>query len=200
MVKSDGFKSDGLSESEIITEIASHYKAILQLIGEDVSRQGLVKTPERAAKALWYVTRGYRQNITDVVNGALFENSGSSCIVVVRDIEFYSLCEHHILPFFGHMDIGYIPGENIIGLSKVARIVDMFSRRLQVQEHLTEEVADALMDCIGAQGVIVRTRAHHLCMEMRGVGKQDSTTVTLATRGVFATDRSLREEFFSLVR
>lgn len=200
MVKSDGFKSDGLSESEIITEIASHYKAILQLIGEDVSRQGLVKTPERAAKALWYVTRGYRQNITDVVNGALFENSGSGRIVVVRDIEFYSLCEHHILPFFGHMDIGYIPGENIIGLSKVARIVDMFSRRLQVQEHLTEEVADALMDCIGAQGVIVRARAHHLCMEMRGVGKQDSTTVTLATRGVLATDRSLREEFFSLVR
>ena len=200
MVKSDGFKSDGLSESEIITEIASHYKTILQLIGEDVSRQGLVKTPERAAKALWYVTRGYRQNITDVVNGALFENSGSGRIVVVRDIEFYSLCEHHILPFFGHMDIGYIPGENIIGLSKVARIVDMFSRRLQVQEHLTEEVADALRDCIGAQGVIVRTRAHHLCMEMRGVGKQDSTTVTLATRGVFATDRSLREEFFSLVR
>ena len=192
--------SDKFSEDETIAEIASHYKAILELIGEDVDRQGLLKTPERAAKALWYVTRGYRQNIESVVNGALFENSASGKIVVVRDIEFYSLCEHHILPFFGHMDIGYIPGENIIGLSKVARIVDMFSRRLQVQERLTEEIADALMGCIGAQGVIVRARAHHLCMEMRGVGKQDSTTVALTTRGLFATDRSLREEFLSLIR
>ncbi len=188
-----------ISESDAIAAIAEHYRAIIELLGEDCSRQGLLKTPERAAKAMWYATRGYRQNTADVVNGALFDAADGRQMVVVRDIEFYSLCEHHILPFFGHVNVGYIPGKHIIGLSKVARIVDMYARRLQVQERLTEQLADELMTCLGAEGVIVSARAHHLCMKMRGVQKQDSTTVSLATRGLFASDMGLQTQFLAMI-
>ena len=194
------FQMDNSKEpqSEIIEKIAGHYNAIIELIGEDPEREGLVKTPERAAKALYYATRGYRQDLESVIHGALFHTDESQ-LVVVKDVEFYSLCEHHVLPFFGHVRVGYLPGEKIVGLSKIARIVDMFARRLQVQERFTSELADALTDALGARGVIVRAEARHLCMAMRGVQKQDSTTVTLATTGAMKTDASLRAQFFSML-
>lgn len=194
------FQMDNSKEpqSEIIEKIAGHYKAIIELIGEDPEREGLVKTPERAAKALYYATRGYRQDLDSVIHGALFHTDESQ-LVVVKDVEFYSLCEHHVLPFFGHVSVGYLPGEKIVGLSKIARIVDMFARRLQVQERFTSELADALTDALGARGVIVRAEARHLCMAMRGVQKQDSATVTLATTGAMKTDASLRSQFFSML-
>lgn len=194
------FQMDNSKEpqSEIIEKIAGHYKAIIELIGEDPEREGLVKTPERAAKALYYATRGYRQDLDSVIHGALFHTDESQ-LVVVKNVEFYSLCEHHVLPFFGHVSVGYLPGEKIVGLSKIARIVDMFARRLQVQERFASELADALTDALGARGVIVRAEARHLCMAMRGVQKQDSTTVTLATTGTMKTDASLRAQFFSML-
>ncbi len=183
----------------IIEELASHYRAILSLLGEDIQREGLVKTPERAAKAMYYCTRGYRQGTGKVINGAIFSAPGSD-LVIVRDIEFYSLCEHHILPFFGHVSIGYVPDGKIIGLSKFARIVDMFARRLQVQEALTAQICDELYRVLGAKGVIVSCRARHLCMEMRGVQKHDSTTVTTSARGILSTDTDLRNQFFQSIR
>lgn len=183
----------------IIEELASHYRAILSLLGEDIQREGLVKTPERAAKAMYYCTRGYRQETGKVINGAIFSAPGSD-LVIVRDIEFYSLCEHHILPFFGHVSIGYVPDGKIIGLSKFARIVDMFARRLQVQEALTAQICDELYRVLGAKGVIVSCRARHLCMEMRGVQKHDSTTVTTSARGILCTDTDLRNQFFQSIR
>lgn len=183
----------------LIDELAAHYRAIIELLGEDPEREGLIRTPERAARAMYYATRGYRQSVDSVVNGALFDATERQ-LVVVRDIEFYSLCEHHILPFFGHVSIGYLPGRKIVGLSKVARIVDMFARRLQVQERFTSELADVLMEKLEPDGAIVRAEARHLCMAMRGVQKQDSVTVTTATRGVLETDLSLRQEFFESLR
>ena len=183
----------------IIEELASHYRAILSLLGEDIQREGLVKTPERAAKAMYYCTRGYRQGNGKGINGAIFSAPGSD-LVIVRDIEFYSLCEHHILPFFGHVSIGYVPDGKIIGLSKFARIVDMFARRLQVQEALTAQICDELYRVLGAKGVIVSCRARHLCMEMRGVQKHDSTTVTTSARGILSTDTDLRNQFFQSIR
>lgn len=186
-------------EQTVIDKIAAHYKAIIELIGEDPAREGLVKTPERAAKALLYVTRGYRQNLDAVVHNALFDADDQSQLVVVKDVEFYSLCEHHLLPFFGHASIGYVPGDRIVGLSKIARVVDMFARRLQVQERLTAEIADALSGILDARGVIVRLEARHLCMSMRGVQKQDASTVTTVARGVLKDDTILRQEFFSAI-
>lgn len=185
-----------LTSYETISEIAKHYRAIIGLLGEDPEREGLVKTPERAAKALYYATRGYRQNVDSVINGALFE-AADGRLVVVKDIEFYSLCEHHVLPFFGHVSIGYVPGDKIVGLSKIARIVDMYARRLQVQERLSTEIAQVLTEALGAKGVIVRASARHLCMSMRGVQKQDAVTVTTAATGVMVDDYVLRQEFFS---
>lgn len=184
---------------EVIDQIAAHYREILRLIGEDPAREGLVKTPERAAKALYYATSGYRTDIDASVNGAIFEAPGSG-IIVVRDIEFYSFCEHHILPFFGTVSVGYVPDGKMIGLSKVARIVDAFARRLQVQERLTVEVCRELMRILQPKGVIVQCRAQHLCMKMRGVEKQDSSTVTLETAGVFATDPDLRHQFLAAIQ
>lgn len=188
------------NNDELVAELASHYRAILELIGENPNREGLIKTPERAARALLYATRGYRQQIDSVIHEALFDSEGSKQLVVVRDVEFYSLCEHHILPFFGSVSIGYLPGEKIVGLSKVARIVDMFARRLQVQERLTSEIAEALTDSLGARGVIVRVRAQHLCMAMRGVQKQESSTVTTVATGVLVDDERLRQEFFTALQ
>lgn len=182
-------------DEDLVAEIASHYREILKLIGEDPDREGLVKTPVRAAKALVDITAGYRQNPLDVARKAVFEHAGSR-MVIVKDIEFYSMCEHHILPFFGKVSIGYIPKGKMIGLSKLARIVDCFARRLQVQERLTAQVCSLLSEALPNDGVIVACDAEHLCMKMRGVEKQDSSTVTLDYNGRFEEDPRLRTEFF----
>lgn len=182
-----------------IAEIAGHYEAILRLIGENPEREGLLKTPLRAARALWYATSGGRGEApADIMRKALFSHEGSR-MVVVRDIEFYSLCEHHILPFFGTVSVGYIPDGQIVGLSKLARVVNAVARRLQVQERLTAEICKAVEDALAPLGVMAVCRASHLCMQMRGVEKQQSATVTTHYSGVFETDPSLREEFFRMV-
>ena len=188
---------DGLDMS-VVEQIAEHYKSILTLIGEDPERDGLKKTPMRAAKALSFLTSGYRKDPKKVVNSAIFEYSGSK-MVIVKGIEFYSLCEHHILPFYGEISIGYVPGEGMVGLSKVARIVDVFARRLQVQERLTREVCDVLYKELGAKDVIVYCEADHMCMKMRGVEKENSSTATIEYCGVF-DDAAMRQEFFSLLQ
>lgn len=187
-----------LSEQERIGAIAEHIDAIIGLLGEDSSREGLVKTPMRAAKALWFLTSGYRSDASAVMEQALFEHEGSQ-LIVVKDIEFYSMCEHHILPFFGKVDIGYIPDGRIVGLSKLARIVNVYARRLQVQERFTAQLCDEVCRTLGAKGVIVRCSGEHLCMKMRGVEKQHSATVTMHYNGVFAEDAGLRAEFFAAV-
>ncbi len=169
----------------------------LELIGEDPAREGLAKTPQRVANSLTWLTRGYDMDVRDVVGDAVFNETHSS-MVMVRDIELYSLCEHHMLPFFGRAHIAYIPDGKIVGLSKLPRIVDMFARRLQVQERLTEQIATAVQDVLEPKGVGVVIEAMHLCMMMRGVQKQNSQTVTSAVRGIFRNDARTREEFLSL--
>lgn len=186
-------------DDNVVAQLASHYEAIIKLIGEDSAREGLVRTPVRAAKALLYATRGYRMNAQEIINGAIFNHEGSR-MIIVRDIEFYSFCEHHILPFFGKISIGYIPNGKIIGLSKVARIVEVFARRLQVQERLTEQVCTELQKVLSAKGVIARCSAEHLCMKMRGVEKQEPVTTTIDYNGVFTEDVALRQEFFEAIR
>lgn len=182
---------------ETVAEIAAHYEAILRLVGEDPEREGLKKTPVRAAKALLDITSGYRSDPLAIARQAIFEHSGSQ-MVIVKDIEFYSMCEHHILPFFGKVSIGYIPKGKMIGLSKLARIVDNFARRLQVQERLTSQICELLSEAMPTDGVIVCCTGEHLCMKMRGVEKQDSATTTFDYNGRFAEDPSLREEFMRL--
>jgi GTP cyclohydrolase I len=175
---------------------------IAQLIsglGEDIHREGLVKTPQRVERSLRFLTSGYQTKLLDVINGALFEAEGSE-MVVVKGIEFYSLCEHHMLPFFGKAHIAYIPDKTILGLSKFARVVDVFARRMQVQERLTSQIADALNEVLQPQGVAVISEASHLCMMMRGVEKQGSSTRTHAMRGVFKTDVRTRQEFLEALR
>ncbi len=179
-------------------QYAARVREQLALIGEDPLREGLLKTPERVAEAMRWLTRGYETCVEDVVNQAVFEESHES-MILVRDIEIYSLCEHHMLPFFGKAHVAYIPKGKIIGLSKLPRIVDVFARRLQVQERLTDEIADAVMGALGPYGVGVVIEAWHLCMMMRGVEKQNSKTVTSALRGTFRTDSKTREEFMFLV-
>ena len=179
-------------------KIASLVRELIVALGEDPSREGLVKTPARVAKSLAYLTRGYRQNLKSVVNGARFA-SGTNHMVILKDIELYSLCEHHMLPFYGKCAIGYISKGKVLGVSKLARIVDMFARRLQIQERLTEEIADAVMEESGAEGVGVVIRAKHLCMMMRGVEKQNSEMTTSAVLGSFRADEKVRGEFLSLV-
>ena len=172
---------------------------MLVRLGEDPERDGLIRTPLRVAKALDDLTSGYRTDIASVVNEAVFEDDGQE-MVVVKDIEFYSLCEHHMLPFYGKVHVAYIPDGKIIGLSKLARITDVFGRRLQVQERLTNQIADALVDILQPKGVAVMAEAAHFCMMMRGVQKQNSTTLTSAMRGLFQTDTERRREFMQLVR
>lgn len=171
---------------------------MLGALGEDPDREGLAKTPERVEKALRWLTRGYGLSVMDAVGDALFEEQHNS-MILVRDIELYSMCEHHILPFFGRAHVAYIPNGKIVGLSKLPRIVEVFARRLQVQERLTDQIADAIMDVLEPHGVGVLIEATHLCMAMRGVEKQNSRTVTSAVRGIFRSDIRTREEFLRLV-
>jgi GTP cyclohydrolase I len=174
-------------------------RELLLELGEDPSREGLLKTPERVAKALAFLTHGYRTRLDEVINQALFTQQTSS-MVIVKDIEVYSLCEHHMLPFFGRCHIGYIPDGKVFGVSKLARVVDMFARRLQLQERLTEEISKVVMEEVGAKGVGVMIEARHLCMMMRGVEKQNSTMVTSSVLGVFREHLATREEFLTLVK
>ncbi len=176
-----------------------YYKSLLKYIGEDVNRDGLKKTPQRAAQAFEYLTKGYRENIDDIVNGALFESDNDE-MIIVKDIEMYSLCEHHLLPFFGKCHVGYLPGNKILGLSKIARIVDVYARRLQVQENLTKQIAEAIKHYTKAKGVGVVIEARHLCMMMRGVEKQNSVMKTSCMLGLFRKEHSTRSEFLSLIR
>lgn len=181
------------------TPLAPIVTELLTGLGENVQREGLQKTPERVEKALRYLTKGYDETVEEVVGEALFCAEGSE-MVIVRNIEFYSLCEHHMLPFFGKAHIAYIPKSRILGLSKFARIVDVFARRLQVQERMTTEIADSLMDVLDPLGVAVVTEAQHLCMMMRGVEKQNSATTTSAMRGTFKSDFRTRQEFLESIR
>ncbi len=174
-------------------------RQLLAALGEDPTRDGLKETPRRVAKSFDFLTSGYRTDLDDVINNALFDVEYSE-MVIVRDIDFYSLCEHHMLPFFGKCHVAYLPSKKVIGLSKLPRIVDMFSRRLQVQERLTEQIADAITTKIDPTGVAVVIEATHLCMAMRGVEKQNSTTVTSAMRGTFREDARTRHEFLELIR
>lgn len=182
---------------EKIDAIAEHYRSILELLGEEVEREGLKRTPFRAAKAIVEVTSGYDSNPEAMIKSALFDYEGKS-MVVVKDIEFYSLCEHHILPFFGKISVGYIPDGKIVGLSKIARVVNALAQRLQVQERLTSELCALLDGTLGAKGVIVMSEAGHLCMKMRGVEKQESTTSAMEYSGVFEDDK-LRAEFLKML-
>ena len=185
--------------NETIEQIAVHFEEILKLLGEDSSREGLIKTPIRAAKALYNSTKGYRADAVEIANQAIFEYAGSK-MIIVKDIEFYSFCEHHILPFFGKISIGYIPNGKMIGLSKLARIVDVYAQRLQVQERLTAEVCQAVAKSLDAKGVIVACNAQHLCMKMRGVEKQESSTTTIDYIGKFEDSVELRNEFFESLK
>ena len=175
------------------------YAEVIRRVGEDPARDGLVRTPERIEKSMRFLTRGYNQTVEQVLHGALFDVEYDE-MVIVRDIEFYSLCEHHLLPFYGKAHVAYVPTNKVIGLSKMARVVDVFARRLQVQERLTRQVAEAIEDAIHPQGVGVVLEAQHLCMMMRGVEKQHSMTVTSAMLGAFKTQPQTRNEFLSLVR
>jgi GTP cyclohydrolase I len=170
---------------------------ILQAIGEDVEREGLLDTPERFARSMEFLTRGYRQDVEKVINGAFFESDCDE-MVIVRDIEFYSLCEHHLLPFYGKCHIGYVPTGKVFGVSKLARLVDVFARRLQLQERLTKQVADIINEKINPLGVAVVMEAQHLCMTMRGVQKQNSVMVTSSMLGCFREEVAARNEFLSL--
>lgn len=175
------------------------YRELLARMGEDPNRDGLLHTPERMEKSMAFLTRGYTMNLTEVLHRALFDVDYDE-MVIVKDIEFYSMCEHHLLPFFGKAHIAYVPNGKVIGLSKIPRLVDVFARRLQVQERLTREIGEAITEAIHPQGVAVIMEAAHLCMMMRGVEKQNSSTVTSAMLGVFKTQLQTRNEFLSLIR
>lgn len=175
-----------------------HYEAILSAVGEDLSRDGLRETPRRAAKAMEFLTKGYRETLEQVVGGALFDSDNDE-MVIVKDIELYSLCEHHLLPIVGKVHVGYLPSGKVLGLSKVARIVEMFARRLQIQENMTRQIAEAILQVTGAKGVGVVVEAQHFCMMMRGVEKQNSWTTTSMMLGRFREDRGTRMEFLSLI-
>ena len=175
-----------------------YFSKIIESIGEDVTREGLVDTPKRAAKAFAFLNNGYEKNLDEVLNGAIFE-ADTEDMVIVKDIELYSLCEHHLLPFVGKCHIAYLPQGHVLGLSKLARIVDMYARRLQIQERLTKQIADAVETAVQARGVAVVIEAKHMCMMMRGVEKQNSVMTTSVMTGIFRDEMSTRAEFLSLI-
>jgi GTP cyclohydrolase IA len=181
------------------TRLEDLTRELLERLGEDPARDGLVRTPERMAKALQFLTRGHQEHPHDILRGALFDVDYDE-MVIVKDIEMFSLCEHHVLPFFGKVHVAYIPNGKVIGLSKIPRLVDVFARRLQVQERLTTQIAETIQEAINPQGVGVVVEARHLCMMMRGVEKQHSSTITSAMLGAFRDERPTRDEFLSLIR
>ena len=183
---------------ETLSQLAYHYKEILNLLGEDPNREGLVKTPIRVAKAMDFLTHGYRQDPKAILESALFHENYKQ-IVVVKDIEIYSLCEHHMLPFLGKAHIGYIPNGTIVGLSKIPRVVECFARRLQLQERLTSQIKDCLQEVLNPLGVAVVIEAQHLCMSMRGIQKQNSVTTTSEFTGAFLKNENTRQEFMHLI-
>jgi len=178
--------------------VEKNVKEILKEIGEDVNREGLKKTPHRVAKAYEFLTQGYNKKIKDVLNGAIFEEKYDE-MVIVKDIDFYSICEHHLLPFFGKVHVAYIPNGKIVGLSKIPRIVDVFARRIQIQERMTQEIADTIQEYLNPRGVGVVVEGFHMCVAMRGVQKQNSTTTTSAMHGIFKSDPRTRSEFLTLI-
>lgn len=179
--------------------LATHYKEILGLLGEDASREGLLKTPERVAKAMQFLTKGYHEDPEAILRSAMFQEEDYKQMVIVKDIDFYSLCEHHMLPFFGKVHVAYIPKNHITGLSKIPRVVDVFARRLQIQERLTKQIKDCIQKTLDPAGVMVVIEAQHMCMQMRGVEKQNSLTVTSDFSGVFEQTEK-REEFMNLIK
>ncbi|MBL1213056.1 MAG: GTP cyclohydrolase I FolE [Ignavibacteriae bacterium] len=181
-----------------LEKVSSSVETILDEIGEDRNRQGLARTPERVAKSYQFLTKGYNENIEEVLNGAIF-NEKYDQMVIVKDIDFYSLCEHHIIPFYGKVHVAYIPDGKIVGLSKIPRIVDVFSRRLQVQERMTRQIADTIDKYLTPEGVAVVVEGYHMCMMMRGVQKQNSITTTSAMHGCFKDDARTRSEFINLI-
>ncbi len=191
-------ESNRLPEEEL-DRIAQAYRELLQGVGKDLDREGLRRTPDRAARALEFLTQGYRQDLDEILNDAIFDSAASE-IILVKDIELYSMCEHHLLPFIGRAHVAYIPNGKVIGLSKVARIVDVFARRLQIQENLTTQIAESLMGCLEPGGVAVVVEAKHLCMMMRGVEKQNSVMKTSCLLGSFKDDARTRSEFLSLLK
>ena len=195
---SEGFERVDSYDAKAITRIGAHYSDILKALGEDPQREGLQKTPERVAKSLQYLTHGYDLDPAAILKSAMFQEKYSQ-MVVVKDIEVYSLCEHHMLPFFGKAHVAYIPNGRITGLSKIPRVVDAFARRLQVQERLTVQIRDCIHDTLEPMGVAVVIEAAHLCMQMRGIQKQNSVTTTSAFTGIFLKDPRAREEFFKLI-
>ena len=194
---SNGYQKTEHYDEKIIADLAANYKQILSLIGEDPNREGLLKTPERVAKALQYLTHGYDLDASEILKSAMFEQDYSQ-MVIVKDIEVYSMCEHHMLPFFGKAHIAYIPNGHIVGLSKLPRVVDVFARRLQVQERLTNEIRDCIQDTLKPTGVAVVLECKHMCMSMRGIQKQNSVTTTSAFTGEFNHDKT-RSEFMRLI-
>jgi GTP cyclohydrolase I len=192
-------KEIAMKTEEKTQQLQEAIEQILVLVGEDPTREGLIKTPERVAKMFHFLTKGYTQDIDEVLNGALFSIKYDE-MVIVKDIDFFSLCEHHLVPFFGKCHIAYLPDKKVIGLSKLPRIVEVFSRRLQVQERLTQQIAEIIQEKIRPQGVAVVMEAQHLCMMMRGVEKQNATAITSAMLGGFRTRRETREEFLELIK
>src|SRR3989338_5469155 len=186
-------------DDTITHNLSQHFEEVITQLGEDVQREGLKKTPERAAKAMQFLTKGYEQNPDEIMAQALFHEEYSE-IVIVKDIEVYSLCEHHMLPFFGKAHVAYIPKGKIVGLSKIPRVVDAYARRLQVQERLTLEIRDCIQRVLEPEGVAVVIEAAHMCMQMRGVQKQNSVTTTSAFTGLFLTNQATRKEFINLVQ
>lgn len=193
------YSKEELYDSQITDEIAVHVKEILRLLGENPEREGLVKTPERVAKSLQFLTQGYAQNGTEIIHKAIFDEEYQQ-MVLVKDIELYSMCEHHMLPFIGKAHVAYIPNGKITGLSKIARIVDTFARRLQVQERLTVQIRDCIQEALSPIGVAVVIEANHTCLQIRGVEKSNALTTTSAFSGIFLSDARTRNEFLNLIK
>lgn len=194
-----GYNKEEVYDPEVTGEIAKHVKEVLRLLGEDVNREGLLKTPERVAKSLQFLTRGYAEDGKEIVQKAIFDEKYSQ-MVLVKDIDLYSTCEHHLLPFIGKCHVAYIPAGRITGLSKIARVVETYARRLQVQERLTEQIRDCIQDALHPLGVAVVIEARHTCMQIRGVEKDNAVTTTSAFSGVFLSSARTRNEFLNLIR